>query len=82
MFSSFGLALLVNASLVYRVLGEYQLRPSVLITIFLFICCGAWLKVIALFIEKANGHIPGADHGPGQVSRNSAASEREPDGRP
>jgi hypothetical protein len=77
MFSSFGLALLMDASLAYRVLGEYQLRPLVIFIIFSFICAGAWLKFIALIVEKVHGRKYEYDPSYGHVVRDKK-SEGDP----
>jgi hypothetical protein len=81
MFSSLGLAMLMDAALLYRMLGEYQLRPVVLFVIFTFICIGAWLKFIALLVEKWHGREQGSndDHSYGQVVRDSRESEERND---
>lgn len=49
MTSSVGLALLVDISLVYQLLGDdYALRDVVRLTVFAVIAAGAWQKLIAL----------------------------------
>lgn len=51
--SSSGLALLVDISLVYQFLGDdYALRDAVRLSVFSYICLGAWLKLTALVSEK------------------------------
>jgi hypothetical protein len=77
MFSSVGLAALMDASLAYRLLGEYQLRPIVLFIIFTFICVGAWLKFIALLVEKWHGSQLDGDRSRGHVVRDSKEVEEE-----
>lgn len=57
LFSSLGLAMLVDAALAVRLLGEYQLRQEILMLIFTFICLGAWAKIIALGVEKYHGRM-------------------------
>lgn len=52
-WSSSGLALLVDISLVYQWLGDnYALRDVVRLSVFTWILIGAWLKLIALLREK------------------------------
>ena len=52
-WSSTGLALLVDISLIYHWLGEnYALRDVVRISVYLWICVGAYLKLGALLREK------------------------------
>lgn len=51
--SSSGLAMLVDISLVYQWLGDnYALRDVVRISVFSYICLGAWLKLTAVVSEK------------------------------
>ena len=52
MVSSTGLALLINISLVYRVLGDYALRDTVRLSVFALIAVGVWLKLGALVYES------------------------------
>jgi hypothetical protein len=51
--SSTGLALLVDISLAYQWLGDdYFLRDVVRLSVYTWICVGAWLKLIAFAREK------------------------------
>ena len=51
--SSMGLALLVDISLLYRVLGDdYALRDVVRLTVYSIIFLGAWFKLIALGVTR------------------------------
>jgi hypothetical protein len=51
--SSTGLALLVDISLLYKWLGDnYFLRDLVRLSVYGFICAGAWLKLAAVVSEK------------------------------
>jgi hypothetical protein len=77
MISSLGLAMLMDASLAYRLLGEYQLRPVILFIIFSFICAGAWLKFIALIVEKIHGRKASGDQTYGHVVRDPAPKRRK-----
>lgn len=55
MVSSTGLGLLIDISLIYQWLGDnYALRDVVRLTVYAFICAGAWLKLTALVIEKTH----------------------------
>jgi hypothetical protein len=80
MFSSVGLASLVDAALAVRVLGDYQLRPLVLFVIFLFIFLGANFKFTALMVEKWHGRKYNYDrqNGYGHVVRDKTPSQETP----
>ena len=56
MVSSTGLGLLIDISLIYQWLGDdYFLRDVVRLSVYGFIVAGAWLKLIAILIEKSRG---------------------------
>lgn len=51
--SSGSLMLLVDIALLYNWLGDdYAFRDVVRLTVYALICCGAWLKLIALLRER------------------------------
>lgn len=53
MTSSIGLALLVDISLAYQLLGDnYALRDAVRLTVFSVVAAGAWQKLVALLWES------------------------------
>ena len=53
MFTSTGLALLVDISLVYQWLGDdYFLRDVVRLTVYSVILTGVWMQLAALLVEK------------------------------
>lgn len=53
MVSTSGLALLVDISLLYQVLGDdYRYRDAVRLTVYTWIVVGAWLKFGALVYES------------------------------
>lgn len=56
MVSSTALGLLVDISLAYQWLGDdYYLRDVVRLTVFSLISLGAWLKLVAILLEKRRG---------------------------
>lgn len=56
MFSTTGLALLVDISLAYQLFGDdYPFRDEVRLSVYSIILAGAWLKLIALFYESWRG---------------------------
>lgn len=56
--SAWGLALLVDISLLYNWLGDnYPWRDEVRLTVYSIICVGAWFKLIALVVEKRRAYI-------------------------
>src|SRR5690242_7181820 len=56
MVSSSALGLLVDISLLYNWLGDdYALRDVVRLTVFALISAGAWLKLVAILLEKTRG---------------------------
>lgn len=53
-----GLALLIDISLTYRLLGaDYQGRDAVRLTVFALITVGVWMQFIALLHEKHAGSL-------------------------
>jgi hypothetical protein len=57
MVSSTGLGLLIDISLIYNWLGDdYALRDVVRLTVYAFITLGAWLKLVAILLEKFRSH--------------------------
>ena len=53
MVSSTALGLLIDISLLYNWLGDdYYLRDVVRLTVFGLISAGAWLKLVAILLEK------------------------------
>lgn len=55
--SSIGFALLLDLSAAYQLLGaDYLGRAAVRLTVLSIVCAGAWLKLIALLVEKRRGH--------------------------
>jgi hypothetical protein len=58
MVSSTALGLLIDISLIYNWLGDdYFLRDVVRLTVFGMIAAGAWLKLIAILVEKRRGRL-------------------------
>ena len=56
MVSSTALGLLIDISLLYNWLGDdYYLRDVVRLTVFSLISAGAWLKLVAILLEKTRG---------------------------
>lgn len=57
LISSTALALLVDIALIYQWLGDdYRFRDAVRLTVYLWICLGAWWKFGALVIQKVRDH--------------------------
>ena len=56
MVSSSALGMLIDISLLYNWLGDdYALRDVVRLTVFSLISAGAWLKLVAILLEKTRG---------------------------
>ena len=50
---AWGLALLIDISLLYKWLGdEYALRDVVRLTVYALIAVGAWLQLVAFLVER------------------------------